>query len=69
MWGRSELVAPDTYAVFDDRKREVYFEKHLSASEVIRTAVAPKGFNVPQGYRIVADPPQRWATPSSGWVV
>lgn len=61
------MIGPDTYAIFDDKAREVYFEKHLSASKTVGCK-KPDGYAIPTGFMVV-EAPQRWPAPSANWIV
>jgi len=60
-------VAPDTYAIFNDDRKTVYFEHHASASRVIQ-GKQPPDFVPPDGYEIVPFA-GRWPKASTAWVV
>lgn len=67
MGERPILVKQDTYAIFNDEARTVYFEKHLSATQRVG-GKAPDWYEIPSGY-LEIEAPKRWPAPSAAWVV
>lgn len=64
---RTVLVKQDTFAIFDDAARTVYFEKLLSESKRVRSR-NPGEYKIPDGYTAI-EPPAIWPAQPSSWVI